>query len=81
MPALPFVLDDGYGRCLLFPQKAEIITRRDRLVEVLAEWKVKPQLYLITNILPEVLAARYRWASLLHPLAWLGLLLVVQIGF
>lgn len=165
----PFVLDDGYGRCLLFPQKAEIITRPGnthfswlhaiypgqtlyalgelrthggdnirvnrsaRLVEVLVEWKAKPQLllqsfdansngqidpdewqsvrtaaerwveediheqklapgmhimdganagqlFLITNILPEVLAARYRWASLLHTLAWLGLMLVVQVG-
>ncbi len=159
----PFVLDDGKGRCLLYPQYAEIVTRpgdthfswlkaiypgqtlyvlgelhtlrgdnmpldrRERLAALLAEWKhdqrqlvqnfdangngqIDPdewqtvrnaaerwveddireqqcapgthvmegakvgQLFLITNIPPMVLARRYRWAALLHTLAWLGLM-------
>jgi hypothetical protein len=159
----PFVLDDGKGRCLLYPRQAEIVTRpgdthfswlkaiypgqtlyvlgelqtlrgdnmpinrRERLAAVLADWKhdqhqllqnfdangngqIDPdewlavrqaaerwveddlreqqrapgthvmvgatagQLFLITNILPEKLAVRYRWAALLHLFCWLLIL-------
>lgn len=38
------------------------------------------QLFLITNILPATLAARYRWAALLHLTVWLGLLWIVSLG-
>jgi hypothetical protein len=159
----PFLLDDGKGRCLLYPQYAEIVTRpgdthfswlkaiypgqtlyvlgelhtlrgdnmqvdrRERLAALLAEWKydqqqllqnfdadgngkIDPdewqtvcqaaeqwvaddvreqqrapgthvmdgakagQLFLITNIPPEELARRYRWAASLHLGFWLAVL-------
>lgn len=38
------------------------------------------QLFLITNIPPATLAARYRWAALLHLMVWLGLLWMVSLG-
>lgn len=156
----PFVLDDGQGRCLLYPRQAEIVTRpgdthfswlkaiypgqtlyvlgelrtqrvgnqavdrRERLATVLANWKhdrqqllqnfdangngqidadewqqvrqaaerwvaddireqqrapathvmdgtQAGQLFLITNIPPDELARRYRWAAFLHLAVWL----------
>lgn len=166
--AAPFVLDDGHGQCLLYPQNAEIVIRpsdgpfswldaiypgqtlyalgelhtrrrdaspaverRERMANVLAEWKSNPtqllqhfdanrngqidpdewqtarqaaerwvsddmreasrspgshtmagastgQVFLITNIPPETLASRYRWATWLHTLAWLGLLAIAH---
>lgn len=39
------------------------------------------QLFLITNIPPEQLASRYFSASLLHALAWLGLMAAAHIAF
>ncbi|MBO0612185.1 MAG: hypothetical protein RL122_1230 [Pseudomonadota bacterium] len=38
------------------------------------------QLFLITNILPATLAARYRWAAWLHLTVWLGLLWLMSLG-
>ncbi len=157
----PFLLDDGYGQCWLYPEQAEIVLqrsdspfawlqaiypgqtvyvlgelqtqrgadwqRRERLAALLAEWKydapqllrnfdangngeidtdewqtvraaaerlvdeelreaanapgkqvmdsARPgQLFLITNVPPERLAQRYRWAAFAHLLFWLGVL-------
>jgi len=163
----PFVLENEDGRCLLYPQDAEIVTRpadnhlnwlhaiypgqalyalgelrthggdnmgfdrQQRRAALLAEWKRNPQtllqhfdtnrngqidpdeweqvraaatrwveddlreqrrapgthildgaragqLFLITNIPPEILAARYRIAALLHLFTWLGLMAIAQ---
>lgn len=160
----PFYLADEAGRCLLFPQQAEIVTQpadthlywlhaiypgqtlfvlgdmrtsggankklcyRERVSELLSDWKSRPatliehfdannngrleaeewdqvvqsaqrlaaediqeqrsqpgthiidssvggRLFMITNILPEVLALRYRVASWIHSVVWLGLLI------
>ncbi|WML89218.1 EF-hand domain-containing protein [Thiothrix lacustris] len=164
----PFVLEDEHGRCLLYPEHAEIVTRtgdnhlfllhaiypgqtlyalgelytqradnlqldrRERLAALLAEWKsdqqqllenfdangngqIDPdewqtvrqaaeqwvaedlreqqrapgthvmagaqagQLFLITNIPPEELARRYRWAAWLHLCFWLAVLMGIHL--
>ncbi|MGB0845459.1 MAG: hypothetical protein ACPGSM_01995 [Thiolinea sp.] len=163
----PFYLVDEAGRCLLYPDEAEIVTQpadnhlywlhaiypgqtlhvlgdmrtyagdninyghSHRVAEILTQWKSRPhnllnefdhndngrldpdeweevvgaahqmaredqieqrdhpgthiidrseggRLFMITNIPPEQLAMRYRWASWLHTGSWLGLLVFFQ---